>query len=122
MQLREDTSTNRVHEALSMFGSLVNSEWFRTTDFIIFFNKDDLFEDKAKKVDLNVCFPEYTGGCNPANAREYIKEKFLEVVVKGNRAIYTHFTCATDTSNIKVIWERTRENFLKDVLAQGVGF
>jgi len=49
MVMREDPLTNRMHETLQVFESLVNSTWFSNTDFIIFFNKFDLFTEKNNK-------------------------------------------------------------------------
>jgi len=72
--LREDESTNRMHESITLFESLINSEWFFKTNFIIFFNKKDIFEEKIKTKDLKICFPEYSGGCNVEAAKQYIKK------------------------------------------------
>lgn len=59
--LFEDETQNRMMESLLLFEEIVNLKYFRKTGFIVFFNKNDLFKEKIKKVDLKVCFPEYTG-------------------------------------------------------------
>jgi hypothetical protein len=59
--LREDDKQNRMHESLSLFDEICNSHWFRSTTFILFFNKTDLFKEKIVKKDLKICFPNYTG-------------------------------------------------------------
>ncbi len=61
MDLVEDRTVNRMHDSLTLFKNIVNSKAFAKTPIIIFMNKSDLFEEKIKTVDLNVCFPEYTG-------------------------------------------------------------
>ena len=61
LKLYEDDVTNRMHESLRLFREICNNKWFRETAMILFLNKVDLFEEKIKKVDLNVCFPKYTG-------------------------------------------------------------
>lgn len=59
IQLEDDESVNRMHESLTLFGEIINNQWFQNTSIILFLNKKDLFEVKIKKVDLRVCFPEY---------------------------------------------------------------
>ena len=39
----------------------MNSEWFRDSGIILFLNKQDLFEQKIKTVDMKCLFPKYTG-------------------------------------------------------------
>lgn len=57
----EDNETNRTKESLLLFDEIINSRWFAQTNVIVFFNKDDLFKEKIKKVDLKVSFPDYDG-------------------------------------------------------------
>jgi GTPase SAR1 family protein len=108
--LREDVTVNRMHEALSLFETLVNSEWFCKVPFLIFFNKKDLFQTKIKEVDLAVCWPEYTGGKSEEPAFAFIKQRFEEMDEKRirSRQIYSHQTCAIDTANIAAVFEVSR--------------
>jgi hypothetical protein len=48
-------------ESLMLFDEVCNSIYFRKTPVILFLNKEDLFKEKIKKIDLNVCFDNYTG-------------------------------------------------------------
>lgn len=57
----EDDETNRMKESLLLFDEICNSRWFADTSIILFLNKDDLFREKIKKVDLKVAFPDYNG-------------------------------------------------------------
>lgn len=57
----EDDTTNRMRESLMLFDDISNNKFFQTTPIILLFNKEDLFKEKIKKFDLNVCFPEYKG-------------------------------------------------------------
>lgn len=50
--LYEDNTVNRMEEAVNLFDEICNSRWFRTTSFILFLNKRDLFETKIRNVDL----------------------------------------------------------------------
>ena len=66
--LREDDSQNRMKESLLLFDEICNSPWFRTTAFILFLNKMDLFKEKIQRVNLNVCFQDYSGTWAPLAA------------------------------------------------------
>ena len=59
---------------------LVNS-FFQKPSMILFLNKDDLFRKRIQSKDLcneeKGWFTDYRGGCNEAEAYEYIKNKFL---------------------------------------------
>jgi len=52
--LFEDTSVNRMQEALTLFDEICNSKWFLKTSMIIFLNKIDLFKEKNSKETNNV--------------------------------------------------------------------
>jgi len=64
LKLYEDHTVNRMHESLKVFREICNNKWFTDTAVVLFMNKKDTFAEKIAKIDLNVCFPEYTGGCN----------------------------------------------------------
>jgi len=113
IHLFEDDSVNRMHEALNLFEEVCNSEWFTNSAIVLFLNKSDLFQEKIKRIDLKVCFPDYTGGLDYKVASNFIKEKFLSLNRDMNKSLYTHVTCATDTQNIKFVF-----NAVKDVLLQ----
>jgi len=116
--LREDARQNRMKESLSLFDEVCNSVWFRHTSFILFLNKTDLFKDKIARVDLNSCFPNYTGGCNFELASAYIKQKFLEQNKSEHHKIYPHFTCAISTENIEFVFKCVRDTVLKQILRE----
>jgi len=115
--LREDDTQNRMKESLLLFDEICNSPWFRDTAVILFLNKTDLFKEKATKVDLNVCFPEYTGGLNFDAASAFIKQRFLEQNTSPH-SVYIHFTCAISTENVEFVFKCVRETLLKDILGQ----
>lgn len=135
-KLFEDEKVNRMQEALELFGQVCNSEWFSRTDVILFLNKKDLFVEKIKRVDLNVCFPDYTGGKNYDPAIAYIKNKFIEqnlgaqspprspdrgFPVRHTKIIYAHITTATDTHNVSVVFNAAKSSILQHNL-EGAGF
>ncbi|MES1912152.1 MAG: hypothetical protein MHM6MM_004476 [Cercozoa sp. M6MM] len=104
--LFEDERTNRIWEALQLFNEISNSRWFRNTTVILFLNKRDLFEDKIKKVPLTVCFPEFPGPqLEYEPAAQYMQQQFEAEHKNKNKPIYAHITCATDTDNIRFVFD-----------------
>jgi len=73
--LAEDGITNRMHEAVNLFGEICNSRWFGKIDMILFLNKEDLFREKIAHIDMKECFPDYEGGNNYENGIAFLKKK-----------------------------------------------
>jgi len=122
LKLYEDDQTNRMHESLKLFKEICNSKWFTETSVILFLNKKDLFAEKIKRIDLNVTFPEYTGGLVYDNAVTFIKDKFLAQNENPKKHIYTHTTCATDTDNVQVVFNAVKDIVLQRILDEsGIG-
>jgi len=115
--LYEDDQTNRMAESLKLFKEICNNKWFVNSSIILFLNKKDLFEKKILKTDLNVCFPEYTGGKNYENACEFIRKTFLAQNTNPLKQIFPHITCATDTSNVQLVFNDLRSTLLQRVIA-----
>ena len=114
-------------ESMILFDSICNNRWFEHTSIILFLNKKDIFEIKIQYSPLTLCFPEYTGmhsyevnsliiiffksGPNTyEDARSYIKSKFLSLSCpkdpnREQKEIYVHYTCATDTNNIRLVFD-----------------
>lgn len=103
--LHEDETTNRMHESLKLFDSICNNKWFTDTSIILFLNKKDLFEEKIKKSQLTVCFPEYNGRPDYHEASAYIQAQFEAKNRSTKKEIYCHMTCATDTTNIQFVFD-----------------
>ncbi|KAJ6231851.1 guanine nucleotide-binding protein g(o) subunit alpha [Anaeramoeba flamelloides] len=111
--LFEDSTKNRMTEALMLFEEICNSRWFTDTSICLFLNKADLFRKKIKTVDLNVCFKDYEGGCDFDNASEYLKEKFLSLNRNPDKDVTVHFTCATDTENMQHSFDAVKDAILR---------
>ncbi|KAI5726672.1 hypothetical protein M8J76_006535 [Diaphorina citri] len=112
--LAEDEEMNRMIESMKLFDSICNSKWFMDTSIILFLNKNDLFQEKITKSPLTVCFPEYTGPNSYKEAAAYIQMKFEQLNKrKDQKEIYTHFTCATDTSNIQFVFDAVTDVIIK---------
>lgn len=115
--LAEDEETNRMHESMKLFDSICNNRWFMDTSIILFLNKKDLFGEKIKKSALTICFPEYMGSNTYDEAGSYIQLQFENLNSrKGEKEIYTHFTCATDTNNIQFVFDAVTDVIIKNNL------
>ncbi|KAG0147166.1 hypothetical protein CROQUDRAFT_62052 [Cronartium quercuum f. sp. fusiforme G11] len=113
----EDPDTNQLQEALNVFDSIVNSKWFVETAFVLFMNKIDLFKEKIAHSSIRQHFPDYPGHDTDVQAAQtYFKNKFLLLNHSRERVIYTHFTCATDTSLMKVVMGSVTKTILEQNL------
>ncbi|KAJ8660647.1 hypothetical protein O0I10_003695 [Lichtheimia ornata] len=101
--LIEDRAVNRMEEALTLFDSICNSRWFVKTSIILFLNKIDIFKYKLRRHPLNVTFPDYKGPNTYDATCSYILKRFIALNQSDNKQIYTHFTCATDTKQMKFV-------------------
>ncbi|XP_029429682.1 guanine nucleotide-binding protein G(t) subunit alpha-2 [Rhinatrema bivittatum] len=117
MVLVEDEEVNRMHESLHLFNSICNHKFFAATSIVLFLNKKDLFEQKIKKVHLSVCFPDYDGANTFEDAGNYIKLQFLDLNIRKDvKEIYGHMTCATDTQNVKFVFDAVTDIIIKETL------
>uniref|UniRef100_A0A8D0GW38 G protein subunit alpha transducin 3 n=1 Tax=Sphenodon punctatus TaxID=8508 RepID=A0A8D0GW38_SPHPU len=117
MILVEDEEVNRMHESLHLFNNICNHKYFATTSIVLFLNKKDLFQEKVTKVNLRVCFPEYNGSNTFEDAGNYIKNQFLDLNLrKEDKEIYSHMTCATDTQNVKFVFDAVTDIIIKENL------
>lgn len=101
--LFEDETVNRMQEALTLFDSICNSRWFVKTSIILFLNKIDRFKEKLPVSPMKNYFPDYEGGADYAAACDYILNRFVSLNQHETKQIYTHFTCATDTMQIRFV-------------------
>ena len=105
--LTEDGTTNRMEESLNLFQAICVNKFFDSSSIVLFLNKLDLFTEKVNNTNrhLRLFFPQYTGSDHDVSAaKEFIKDQFLVCNTK-ERTIYPRFTTATDTSNIKVVFQ-----------------
>ena len=112
----EDETQNRMSDALLLFESICNSRWFQKTAMILFLNKRDLFAKKIQK--KKICdaseWHDYNGKAfDYDDGVGYFLHKFLEKNQQKNKDIYTHVTCATDTENVKVVFNASKDIILK---------
>jgi len=116
-KLFEDTSTNRMKEALDLYDEVSNNRYFEKSSMLLFLNKKDLFEEKIARVPINDTpdFADYTGGADYKAGCDYFVEKFRQLN-KTDREFYYHLTCATDTGNVKMVFDTCKDIILKNNL------
>ena len=69
---------------------------------ILFLNKIDLFAEKLPRSPLGDYFPDYNGGADYDAACNYLLNRFVSLNQSAaTKQIYAHYTCATDTQQIK---------------------
>ncbi|CAB0039577.1 unnamed protein product [Trichogramma brassicae] len=116
--LAEDEEMNRMIESMKLFESICNSKWFVDTSIILFLNKKDIFEEKITRSPLKICFPEYNGPNTFEACASYIQMKFEDLNNrKEQKQIYSHFTCATDTSNIQFVFDAVTDVIIQNNLS-----
>ena len=108
MTLIEDGTTNRMEESLNLFQAICYNKFFDTASMILFLNKVDLFTEKINNTTqhLQLFLPKYTGPDHdvPA-AQQFILDQFLNCKSHKDRLVYSHYTTATDTNNIRIVFE-----------------
>ena len=115
MTLSEDGTTNRMEESLNLFQAICVNKFFDSTSIVLFLNKLDLFTEKINSTDrhLRLYFPQYSGPNHDVSAaKEFIKGQFLARNTK-ERIIYPHFTIATDTNNVRVVFQAVLDTIVQ---------
>ena len=112
--LVESKDENRLEESKALFRCIISYPWFASKSIILFLNKKDLLEEKVQHSHLVDFFPEFDGPMRDARAaREFILSMFCELNDDKEKNIYHHFTCATDTENIKVVFMAVKDIILQ---------
>ena len=84
----EDMHTLRLHEAMDLFGQVIDVGFLDNKRTILFFNKNDLFVEKISRVKFSDTFIEYTGDeKNDEEIVEFVFRKFEKIYYErmGNR-------------------------------------
>mmetsp|Transcript_21010 Transcript_21010/g.41928 ORF Transcript_21010/g.41928 Transcript_21010/m.41928 type:complete len:358 (+) Transcript_21010:2276-3349(+) len=115
--LFEDATTNRMVEAVDLFGDICNNKVFESSAMILFLNKKDLYEEKIKAVHIGdqPAFSNFSGNVGDSDyydkGIQYFLDMFLAENQNPDRQIYSHATCATDSQNVEVVF-----NSCKDII------
>ncbi|XP_077976254.1 guanine nucleotide-binding protein subunit alpha-14-like isoform X2 [Styela clava] len=117
--LVESDNENRMEESKALFKTIIMYPWFQQSSVILFLNKKDLLEEKIMVSDLADYFPDFEGPRQDAiAAREFILTRFVELNPDQDKIVYSHFTCATDTENIKFVFAAVRDTILQSNLRE----
>ncbi|EEH48519.1 uncharacterized protein PADG_04598 [Paracoccidioides brasiliensis Pb18] len=112
--LVEDQNANQMHEAMMLFESLVNGEWFKRKPVILFLNKIDLFKDKVSISPVSKFFPDYHGADGDYDAAaKYFSDRFRGITRVPEREIYIHYTNATDTTLLKATMDSVQDMIIQ---------
>lgn len=112
--LVESDNENRMEESKALFRTIITYPWFQESSVILFLNKKDLLEEKIIYSHLVDYFPEYDGPQRDAEfARDFILKMFVELNPDPEKIIYSHFTCATDTENIRFVFAAVKDTILQ---------
>uniref|UniRef100_T1J0Q7 Guanine nucleotide-binding protein G(s) subunit alpha n=1 Tax=Strigamia maritima TaxID=126957 RepID=T1J0Q7_STRMM len=130
--LREDIETNTLKESLELFDQVWNSRFLQDSGIILFLNKQDVLREKVTSgISIGPYFDDYEhyhlrddefSDDEYMKTRCFIRDKFLGIATKKpenrssvwsmtegskskNRTCYWHFTIATDTTNVKRVFE-----------------
>nr|XP_036669799.1 G protein alpha q subunit-like [Drosophila suzukii] len=121
--LFESENVNRMEESKYLFQTIIHYEWFQDKSVILFLNKNDLLEEKIKNSHLVDYFPEYDGPKGDAiAAREFILKMYNDLTrrpKKSNKpdiSIYSHFTVATNTENIRFVFAAVKDTIQESYL------
>ncbi|CAB1319466.1 unnamed protein product [Coregonus sp. 'balchen'] len=109
-----DQVLNRMEESKALFRTIITYPWFQNSSVILFLNKKDLLEEKITYSHLVDYFPEFDGPQRDAQAgREFILKMFVDLNPDSDKIIYSHFTCATDTENIRFVFAAVKDTILQ---------
>uniref|UniRef100_A0A914I991 Guanine nucleotide-binding protein subunit alpha n=1 Tax=Globodera rostochiensis TaxID=31243 RepID=A0A914I991_GLORO len=117
--LVECDNENRMEESKALFRTIITYPWFQNSSVILFLNKKDLLAEKILYSHLADYFPEYDGPPrDEITAREFILKMFVDLNPDAEKIIYSHFTCATDTENIRFVFAAVKDTILQHNLRE----
>lgn len=103
-----------MHEAMMLFESLVNGEWFKRKPIILFLNKIDLFKSKLALSPVSKHFPDYSGSNTDFDAAaKYFADRFRGINRMPEREIYIHYTNATDTTLLSATMDSVQDMIIQ---------
>ncbi|KAI1707078.1 g-protein alpha subunit domain-containing protein [Ditylenchus destructor] len=118
--LVECDNENRMEESKALFRTIVTYPWFQQSSVILFLNKKDLLKEKIAYSHLADYFPEYDGPPRDDEAAaDFILKMFVDLSPAdpqgggSDKSIYSHFTCATDTENIRFVFAAVKDTILQ---------
>lgn len=98
--------------ALKIFNDVSCSPALVNAVFLLFFNKVDLFKELLPQVRLQSCFSKFAEVNDYENASKFICDKFVRAA-KHKKSVFPHFTTATNTENVKLVFRACMESVFK---------
>ncbi|XP_065562187.1 guanine nucleotide-binding protein subunit alpha-11-like [Artemia franciscana] len=112
--LYESDEQNRMDESLALFQTVISYPWFLEVSTILFLNKKDILEEKIMFSDLADYFPEFDGPKkDPQAAKDFILNMYLSRKQDSGRVVYSHMCCATDTENVRFLFNSVKDTILE---------
>ncbi|OWA55544.1 Guanine nucleotide-binding protein G(q) subunit alpha [Hypsibius exemplaris] len=136
----EDRTVNRMEESLALFNVVIQDRFLQNASIILLLNKTDIFQEKLQERHLADYFPDYAHfqpesqpapgpKKDPQTAGQYVLSKYMAIndchaagkfasssMEKDEQFMFAHFTCATDTKNIKLITKAVEDRLLQEAL------
>ncbi|XP_022049382.1 guanine nucleotide-binding protein subunit alpha-14-like [Acanthochromis polyacanthus] len=117
--LVECDNENRMEESKALFKTIITYPWFQRSSVILFLNKTDILKEKILYSHIATYFPEFTGPQqDPTAAQEFILKMYQEQNPDKEKTLYPHFTCATDTENIRFVFVAVKDTILRHNLKE----
>ncbi|XP_071776521.1 guanine nucleotide-binding protein subunit alpha-14-like [Centroberyx gerrardi] len=117
--LAECDNENRMEESKALFKTIITYPWFQRSSVILFLNKTDILQEKIMYSHVANYFPEFTGAQqDPKAAQEFILKMYQEQNPDKEKTLYAHFTCATDTENIRFVFVAVKDTILRHNLKE----
>ncbi|RVE68143.1 hypothetical protein OJAV_G00088870 [Oryzias javanicus] len=111
--LAECDNENRMEESKALFKTIITYPWFEKSSVILFLNKTDILKEKIVYSHISTYFPEFTGPKqDPSAAQDFILKMYQEQNPNKDKKLYSHFTCATDTENIRFVFVAVKDTIL----------
>lgn len=98
--------------ALKIFNEVAGASALANAVFLLFFNKVDLFKELLPQVNLQPCFSKFEGENDYDNTSKFICDKFIRAA-RPKKSVFPHFTTATNTENIKLVFRACMESVFK---------
>jgi len=115
---------NKLVESIEVFKEIQNIQCLSHATFILFLNKVDVFKDKIQTSNLVDHFDSFPEGFQRDEnfGLKFLKKKFMTANLdrsgKPIRTIYSYETTATDTQNMKIVFEVVKDTILQLNLKQ----
>lgn len=127
-QYNTDGPHSALEESIALWSTLLASPFFKKSGFILFLNKNDVFEEKIQTSHLSEYIPSYMGPrCNPDMAAKFLEDLFIDCKPPNRRGdgkedpdnemmLYVHRTTATNTENIRMVFIDVKDTVLDRLL------